>query len=82
MPDKNEIQVRLDPVNEDGKYANAISIHRGKTEITLDFGYILPAINPPVIKVVSRLNLTLENAKIISKTLSNAIEAIDKEEDK
>lgn len=71
--DNKQIQVKYDPAQEVGNYANAVSIHLNKNELVLDFGYILPAMKPTTVKVVSRVNLSHATAENLLKILSNAV---------
>jgi len=74
MADENkQIQVKMDPTQEQGIFANAVSVHVNQNEVILDFGYILPNSNPMTIKVVSRVNLTHTTAESFMKVLSNAV---------
>lgn len=70
---KQQIQVKMDPAQEQGIFANAVSVHVNQNEVILDFGYILPNSNPMSIKVVSRVNLTHNTAESFMKVLSNAV---------
>ena len=69
---KNEIQVKIDPAMEQGIFANAVSVHVNKNEVSIDFGYILPNSQPTTIKIVSRGNLTHETGESFLKVLSDA----------
>ncbi|MBD3328414.1 DUF3467 domain-containing protein [Candidatus Peregrinibacteria bacterium] len=70
---QNNIQVKMDPAMEQGKYANAVSVHVNKNEVILDFGYILPNMKPATIKVVERVNLSHQTAESFLNVLSNAM---------
>lgn len=70
---KKNLQVKYDAVTETGVYSNAISVTSKKQEMVIDFGYIIPNINPPTIKIVSRINVTHETAENLLKMLSNAV---------
>ncbi len=68
-----QVQVKLDPVLEQGTYSNAVSVHVNNNEVILDFGYILPNSKPMVIKVVNRVNISHQTAESFLKVLSNAL---------
>ncbi len=70
---KRKIQVKFDSDQEAGVYSNAISVHLKKNEVVMDFGYIIPNVDPTTIKVVSRINVTHETAESFLKVLSNAV---------
>lgn len=70
---KRKIQVKFDADQETGVYSNAVSVHLKKNEMVLDFGYIIPNLDPTTIKVVSRINVTHETAESFLKVLSNAV---------
>ncbi len=70
---QNNIQVKLDPSLEAGIYSNAVSVHVTVNEVILDFGYILPNIQPTTIKVVNRVNMSHKTAESFMNVLSNAI---------
>ena len=72
--DKNsQIQVKLDPSQEQGQFANAVSVHVNANEVVVDMGYILPNSKPMTIKVVSRVNMTHQTAESFMNLLSNAM---------
>jgi hypothetical protein len=70
---KKKLQVKYDPAIEAGVFSNAVSVSSNKNEMILDFGYILPNVNPSTIKIVSRVNLTQRTAESFLKILSNAV---------
>lgn len=70
---QNSIHVKVDPAQEHGSYANAVSVHVNKNEVILDFGFILPNMKPTTIKVVDRVNITHATAESFLKVLSNAL---------
>lgn len=70
---KNTIQVKVDPTQEQGTYSNAVSVHVNKNEVILDFGYILPNMKPTTIKLVDRVNLSHATAESFLKVISNAM---------
>lgn len=70
---KNAVQVKVDPANEQGTYANAVSVHVNKNEVILDFGYIVPNMKPTTIKLVDRVNISHATAESFLKVFSNAM---------
>jgi hypothetical protein len=70
---QQRIQIKFDSAQETGVYSNAVSVHLKKNEMVLDFGYIIPNVNPTTIKIVSRINITHDTAESFLKILSNAI---------
>jgi len=79
MAQENQLQLKIDPAGEAGSYANAISIHVNPAELAIDFAYLLPGSQPPTLKVVSRVNVTLQTAEslmeVLGKALKNAKES-------
>ncbi len=74
MADPNQqVQVKIDPSLEQGAYSNAVSVHVNSNEVILDFGYIIPNMQPMTIKVVNRVNLSHQTAESFMKVLSNAL---------
>lgn len=69
----NNIQVKMDPSLEQGSYSNAVSVHVNQNEVIVDFGYILPNMQPTTIKVVGRVNLSHQTAESFMRVLSNAL---------
>ena len=67
------VQVKVEPAQEQGVYANAVSVHVNQNEVILDFGYIIPNTNPMTIKVASRINLTHQTAESFMNVISNAM---------
>ena len=67
------VQLKIDPNMEQGSYSNAVSIHVNKNEVVLDFGYMIPNLNPVTIKLVGRINLTHQTAESLMNVLSNAM---------
>jgi len=70
---KQQFNVKIDPENEAGKYANAVSVNVNDNEVIIDMGYILPNVKPLTIKVVDRINLNHKTAESFMKVLSNAM---------
>ena len=68
-----QIKVKVEAAQEQGVYANAVSVHVNQNEVILDFGYIMPNENPMTIKVASRVNITHQTAESFMQVLSNAI---------
>jgi len=68
-----QVQVKIEPAQEQGVYANAVSVHVNQNEVILDFGYIMPNVKPMTIKVVNRVNLTHQTAESFMNVLSNAM---------
>lgn len=74
MAEENKIQLKIDPSDEQGVYANAVSIHVNPAELVIDFGYLLPSSQPATIKVVSRVSLSKKTAEPLMDILGKAIE--------
>jgi hypothetical protein len=70
---KPTIHLKIDPSQEQGNYANAVSVHINHNEVILDFGYNLPNQTPTTIKLVSRINLTHQSAESLLNVLSNGM---------
>ncbi len=70
---QQQVQVKIDPSLEQGVYSNAVSVHVNSNEVILDFGYIVPNMQPMTIKVVNRVNLSHQTAESFMKVLSNAM---------
>lgn len=68
-----QVQVKVDAGQEQGVYANAVSVHVNQNEVVLDFGYIMPNVKPMTIKVVNRVNITHQTAESFMNVLSNAM---------
>ncbi len=68
-----QVQVKVEPAQEQGVYANAVSVHVNQNEVILDFGYIMPNMKPMTIKVVNRVNITHQTAESFMNVLSNAM---------
>lgn len=73
MDKKKKIKVKLPENVEAGVYANAVSVNVNKNEFILDFAYNIPNTSEPVIKIVSRVNMTHNTAESFLKLLSNAV---------
>lgn len=70
---QKKYKVKLPEEIESGVYANAVSVHFNNNECILDFAYTLPNMPEPVIKIVSRINMTHKTAESFIKVLSNAM---------
>jgi len=70
---KQEYKVIVPEAIEGGVYANAVSVHFNNNECILDMAYTLPNTKEPVIKVVSRINMSHKTAESFIKVLSNAL---------
>lgn len=68
-----QVQVKVEPAQEQGVYANAVSVHVNQNEVILDFGYIMPNMKPMTIKVAARVNITHQTAESFMQVLSNAM---------
>jgi len=73
MSEKKQIKVKLPEQMEAGVYANAVSVNVNKNEFIVDFAYNIPNTKEPVIKIVSRINMTHRTAESFLKLLSNAV---------
>lgn len=67
------IQVKVSENVQQGVYSNAASVTVTNNEIIIDFGYVLPNIQPTTINVVSRINMTHQSAENFISTFQNAI---------
>lgn len=72
QPEK-KYKVRLPEGKEEGVYANAVSVHFNSNECILDMAYVLPNTSEPMLKVVSRVNMSHKTAESFLKVLSNAL---------
>ena len=71
--EKKKVQIKYDADNEVGTYSNVVSVHVNKNEMVLDFGYVIPKVDPTTVKIVSRVNMSHESAETFLKMLSNAV---------
>ena len=53
-----QVQLKVSDEQQGGVYANAVSVNLNQSEVILDFGYIIPNVQPTTIKVMSRVILT------------------------
>lgn len=70
---KKEYKVILPEGTEAGVYANAVSVHFNNNECVMDMAYTLPNAKEPILKIVSRINMTHKTAESFLKVLSNAL---------
>ncbi len=70
---KKQYKIKLTEELEGGVYANAVSVHVNNNECVLDLAYTMPNMPEPVIKIVSRVNMSHKTAESFLKVLSNAI---------
>ena len=70
---KQPIQIQVSEAQKTGVYSNAVSVTIGRNEMILDFGYVIPNVQPVTIQVVSRVNMSYEQAKNFLSTLQNAV---------
>ncbi|NIA02430.1 MAG: DUF3467 domain-containing protein [Nitrospirae bacterium] len=71
--EKKKYKVKLPEDKEEGVYANAASVHLNSNECIIDMAYLIPNAKEPVLKVVSRINMSHRTAESFLKVLSNAI---------
>lgn len=72
-PNKKQFKAKLSEETEAGVYANAVSVHVNANEIVIDMAYVLPNTPEPMLKVVSRVNMSHKTAESFLNVLSNAI---------
>ncbi len=60
---QNVINVQIKDELQAGVYANAASVSVKENDVMIDFGYILPGVNPTTIKVQARVNLSHTTAE-------------------
>ncbi len=68
-----QVQLKVPEDQQQGSYANAVSVNLNQNEVIVDFGYIMPNVKPTSIKVVSRINMTHRTAESFLKVLQNAV---------
>ncbi|MDA1060571.1 MAG: DUF3467 domain-containing protein [bacterium] len=73
MSDKKQYKVKLREELEAGVYSNAVSVHVNNNEVILDMAYTMPNMPEPMIKIVSRVNMSHKTAESFLNVLSNAI---------
>lgn len=67
------INVQVKDEMQAGVYANAVSVSVKENDVLLDFGYILPGVNPTTIKVVARVNLSHVTSEQFLGVFQNAL---------
>lgn len=72
-PQQPQVQLKVSDEQQGGVYCNAVSVNLNQSEVILDFGYIIPNVQPTTIKVVSRVNMTHRTAESFLKVLQNAV---------
>ena len=81
MSDQNnkqgQINIELDEQVADGTYANLANINHSVSEFIVDFINIMPGI--PKAKVKSRIILTPQHAKRLSKALADNVRKFEKQ---
>lgn len=71
--DKKQIQVQIKEAVRTGVYSNAVSVTVREGEVVLDFGYVLPGVQPTTIEVASRVNLNHKTAEQLMTVLQNSM---------
>ena len=71
--DKKTLQVKVPEDIQKGVYSNAVSVTVNNNEVVVDFGYVLPNVNPTSIQIVSRVNMTHKSAENFISTFQNAL---------
>lgn len=72
-PTNQQLHVHVPPDLQAGVFSNAASVTVTPNEVTVDFGFLLPNVNPSTIHVVSRVTMTHPGARNFLSTLQNAI---------
>lgn len=67
------INVQVKDEMQAGVYANAASVSVKENDILIDFGYILPGVNPTTIKVMARINISHVTAEQFLGVFQNAL---------
>ena len=70
-PTSAQVQVKIEPSEAEGIYANLVLLAHSSSEFILDFARMLPGI--PRAKVYSRIIMTPQNARALLKTLEARI---------
>jgi hypothetical protein len=75
MEDKKDkkFKVKMTEEMETGVYANAVSVHFNANECVLDMAYVMPNAPEPMLKVVSRINMSHKTAESFLKVMTNAL---------
>lgn len=77
MPPQQQINIELGDKEAEGIYANFVVISHSPAEFVLDFTRMLPG--TPKAKVFSRIIMTPQHAKSLSKALNDNLEKFEKE---
>jgi len=70
---KQQVKIQAQEDVRRGVYSNAVSVAVRDSEVVLDFAYVLPGTKPPVIDVVSRVNLNHKTAEQLMTVLQNSL---------
>ena len=75
MAEENEkkYKVKVPEALEQGVYSNAVSVHFNGNECILDMAYVMPNSTEPLLKVVSRINMSHKTAESLLQVLSNSL---------
>ena len=73
MAETNEYKLIVPQDKQAGVYANALSVTVNEHEVVIDFGYVIPNVQPTQIQLVSRVNVTLNSAESFISTMQNAL---------
>jgi len=71
MQQQQQIQIDIDEEKGKGEYSNLVLITHSPSEIILDFARMMPGL--PKAKVVSRVIMTPQHAKLFLKALEDNI---------
>ncbi len=71
MQQQQQIQIDIDEEKGKGEYSNLVLITHSPSEIILDFARMMPGL--PKAKVVSRIIMTPQHAKLFLKALQDNI---------
>ena len=74
---KNQINIEIDEKTVDGTYANLAIINHSVSEFVVDFINVMPG--APKSKVKSRIILTPQHAKRLSKALADNIQRFEQQ---
>lgn len=72
-PQQQTIQIKVPENIQKGVYSNAVSVTVNNNEVIVDFGYVLPNVQPTTIEIVSRVNMTQQSAENFISTFQNAL---------
>ncbi len=70
---KNQVAIKIKDENRTGVYSNAVTVNVNQNDVVLDFGYIIPGLNPMTIDVVSRVNLSHRTAENFLRILQDSL---------